>query len=84
MIIPGALYDVVGFEWSTLFTVGWNAVVFVAALNGLLAVGIIRFNNNAREQSMYAPIEGDVFKKEVDKFGGKPVHFMESDSYQSV
>ena len=28
----GALYDEVGFEWSTLFVVVWNALVFVSTV----------------------------------------------------
>lgn len=75
----GTLYDVVGFEWSTLFTVGWNAAVFIAALNGLLAVGIIKFNSNARRQGMYSTLDEDLLSKEVDKLTRKTVS-----SYQSV
>jgi len=33
----GVLYDRVGFEWSTLFMVGWNVLVFVLMLITLLA-----------------------------------------------
>lgn len=75
----GTLYDVVGFEWSTMFTVGWNVAVFIAALNGLLAVGFIKFNSNARRQGMYSTLDGDSWNKEVDKLTGKAVY-----SYQSV
>merc|ERR1719341_2845897 len=32
----GALCDFVGFRWSTLFTLSWNAAVCVAALCSLL------------------------------------------------
>ena len=55
-IFLGALYDAVGFEWSTLFTVGWNAAVFIAALCSLVAVWV---NKGNREQYMYSVLEGD-------------------------
>ena len=45
-IFLGALYDAVGFEWSTLFTVGWNAAVFIAALSSLF---VVWFNKGNRE-----------------------------------
>ena len=38
----GALYDSVGFDWSTLFTVGWNAAVLIAALVILAWEGVGR------------------------------------------
>lgn len=75
----GILYDVVGFEWSTMFTVGWNVAVFIAALNGLVAVGCIKLNSNTRRQAMYSKLDGDSWNKEVDKLTGKTVY-----SYQSV
>jgi len=75
----GTLYEVVGFEWSTMFTVGWNVAVFVAAFNGLLAVGFIKFSSTARRQRMYSTLDGDCWREEVDKLTGKTVY-----SYQSV
>ena len=52
-MFSGSLYDLVGFPWSTLFTVGWNGAVCIAALSSLL--GICRINN----LSEYEVIEGD-------------------------
>ena len=70
-VFKGALYDVVGFEWSTMFTVGWNAAVFIVALSSLLAVGINKFaSNNTRKQYLYTVLEGDNKSKEVNNCTG--------------
>ena len=55
-LYTGALYDLVGFPWSTLFTVGWNGAVCIAALSSLL--GLFRMNTT----SPYMVIEGDDFE----------------------
>lgn len=54
MVISGALYDAVGFPWSTMFTVGWNAAVCVAALCSLLGMGVCKMNR----ENQYVLLEG--------------------------
>ena len=50
-MLPGALYDVVGFSWSMLFVVVWNLLAFLATLFFLLSSwSLVR-------QSLYTRLE---------------------------
>ena len=60
----GSLYDAVGFRWSTLFTVGWNVLVFLAAV----AMLVLR-SRQRRKRSGYQEIEDggkEAAQKEVE------------------
>ena len=48
----GALYDLVGFRWSTLFTVGCNGAVCLAATAKLAAAGCSSVRA-ARHRALY-------------------------------
>jgi len=81
----GALYDAVGFEWSTLFTVGWNAAVFIAALSSLLVVWV---NKGNREHYKYSVLEGDNVEngslaEQVDRVKEGRTNLSQSDRYQT-
>ena len=80
------MYDAVGFQWSALFTVGWNAAVFVAALSSLLGMHAFKLNSN----NQYTLLEGgnmeyETIAKEVDMFTGEvQAHLSETDRYQTL
>jgi len=64
----GALYDTVGFPWSTLFTVGWNAAVCAATICVWLNVRLCKRNTGYQ----YDKLEGGNYDhepngKETDK-----------------
>ena len=79
------MYDAVGFRWSTLFTVGWNVVVAVAAL----ALMVTR-RRTVRDRAGYQEIGGDDDSdeepvKEAEKFTGEVQNNLNyTDSYQTL
>jgi len=83
----GALYDAVGFPWSTMFTVGWNAAVCVAALCSLLGMGVCKMNS----ENQYSLLEGGNVEqattgKETDKLTAEvqAALLSQRDRYQSL
>jgi len=81
----GALYDAVGFSWSTMFTVGWNAAVCVITIVCLLGERLRQLR-----QGEYASLEDGSFKhptagKETDRLideGHASLTY--TDGYQSL
>ena len=52
----GAMYDLVGFEWSTLFTVGWNVAVFLLTFLHLVLSRVNR-KRNGEIAGLYKTLE---------------------------
>ena len=82
LCILGSLYDAVGFRWSTLFTVGWNVLVGVAAL-----ILIVVKNRNRNERIDYEEIVGvdDMEDSgDIKPFGETQINLHFSRTYQSI
>ena len=83
------MYDVVGFEWSTLFTVCWNGAVCVAAMISLLVGWVSKCNSITKDHYKYKELEGDnieygTMDKEVDRFIGEvQTNISQTDRYQT-
>ena len=83
--ITGALYDAVGFSWSTMFTVGWNAAVCVITIMCLLGERIHQLR-----QREYTSLEDGSFKyptdgKETDRLLDEvQANLTYTDGYQSL
>ena len=60
-LVLGALYDVVGFEWSTLFTVCWNSVVCLASIICLVAMWVN--TTSTIDRSLYKVLDGSNIEK---------------------
>ena len=80
----GALYDAVGFEWSTLFTVSWNMAVCLMTMVTLVVMKSRRNHKNRLYQKLdetktYGTIEeGESFVNEVEN------HLFDQDRYQTL
>ena len=80
----GALYDAVGFEWSTLFTVSWNMAVCLMTMITLIVMKGKRNHKNRLYQRLddtktYEAIEKrECFIEEVENY------LLDQDMYQTL
>jgi len=82
--VSGALFDAVGFEWSTLFTVSWNMMVCLVTMMTLMITQCKRSHKNRLYQQLEesktygSPGERESLVTEVEN------HFTEKRGYQSI
>jgi len=82
--VSGALFDAVGFEWSTLFTVSWNLMVCMVTMMTLIVMKCKsnfkrRLYHHLEEDKRYGSHdERESLVSEVEN------HFSQSRGYQSI
>ena len=82
MWILGSLYDAVGFRWSTLFTVGWNVLVGVAALTLIL---VKKRNRNDRiDYEEIVAVDDMEDSGDIKPIGETQINLHFSGTYQSI